>query len=220
MAGGLGSSLNIYFATYFWELTARQISVIVLGGFVSAAVALVLAARISARVGKKRGAVGVAGLAILVSPAPIVLRLLGAFPPNESAALVPTLFAFSTVSVALIITAAILVSSMVADVVEDSETTTGRRSEGIFFAARSFAAKAVSGIGVFLSTILLGVIGFPEGARPGEVDPAVIRNLGVVYVPILVVLYVAFVACLFGYRIDRGQHEENLRRLGAGVPVP
>ena len=50
----------------------------------------------------------------------------------------------------LIIAASALVSAMIADVVEDSEIKTGRRSEGIFFAANSFAQKAVNGLGVVL----------------------------------------------------------------------
>ena len=61
--------------------------------------------------------------------------------------------------------------------------------------------------------------GASERMDPGEVDPAVVRSLGTVYVPLLVLLYLAFVACLLGYRIDRRQHEENLRRLAETVHV-
>jgi Na+/melibiose symporter-like transporter len=146
---------------------------------------------------------------------PVFLRLAGLFPGNASDALVPSLFLFNTIDVSLIIAASILVSSMVADVVEDSETSTGRRSEGLFFAARSFVAKCVSGIGVFLSTVLLAVVGFPSGAKPGEVDPGIIWNLGAVFGPTLIVLYSVSVACLAGYRISREGHGENLRRLDA-----
>jgi Na+/melibiose symporter-like transporter len=108
---------------------------------------------------------------------------------------------------------------MGADVVEDSELSTGRRSEGVFFAASSFVQKSVSGVGIFASTLLLGAIGFPRGAKPGEVDPAVVRALGIVYVPLLAGLFLASIACLSGYRITRDSHEANLRRLsGEGVP--
>jgi glycoside/pentoside/hexuronide:cation symporter, GPH family len=213
MAAGLMAALNIYFNTYFWELTSDQISVLVLGNFVSATVALGLAALLTRRIGKRRAALLSAGTALVLGPAPVALRLLGAFPANGSPALVPTLFVANVALVTLFITASIVVASMVADVVEDSEVVTGRRSEGVFFAANSFVQKAVSGIGIFSSTLLLTAIGFPRDAKPGEVDPAVVRNLGLVFVPVLVVLYTVMMTFLGAYRIDRGRHEDNLRRL-------
>ena len=126
---------------------------------------------------KKHAAILTAALAFAVGPAPVVLRLAGWFPPNGSPALVPLLAVFVTVYVALLITTSILASSMIADVVEDSETSTGRRSEGIFFASITFVGKCVSGLGVFLSTVLLSVVGFPRQASPGTVDPAVVTEL-------------------------------------------
>lgn len=95
--------------------------------------------------------------------------------------LLPLLFAFGTVTIALMIRSGILTSSMVADIVADSEVSTGRRSEGVFVAANSFVQKAVSGIGIFASSLLLGAIGFPQDAKPGQVDPRVVSRLGLVY---------------------------------------
>ncbi len=107
----------------------------------------------------------------------------------------------------------ILTASLVADLVEDSEVATGRRSEGIFVAANSFVQKATSGVGIFGSSLLLGAIGFPRGAEPGKVDPAIVRTLGLVYTPVLVGLYVVAILFLATYRIDRATHEANVRRL-------
>lgn len=213
MAAGLTSALNIYFNTYFWELTSSQISLIVLGNFPAAGVALWLAPNLSRRHGKKNAAIRIATLALIFAPVPILLRLLGWMPGNGSAFLPWILFAHGSFEVCLIITASILVSSMVADVVEESELATGRRSEGVFFAARSFVEKAVSGVGVFASTLLLGLIGFPRDAQPGAVDPEVVRGLGLAYVPILLFFYGAGIVFLAAYRISRESHAENLRRL-------
>jgi len=213
MAAGLTASLNIYFNTFFWELSSDQITVLVVANFVSAAIALVTAPRLSARFGKKPAAIGVSVTAIALAPVPIVLRLLDLFPANGTPALLPTLLAINTVEVTLIIIASILVSAMVADVVEHSELTTGRRSEGVFFAVRTLVQEAVSGTGIFTSSLILGAIGFPSGAQPGEVAPGVIRTLGVVYVPALVLLYGVSVVFLAGYRISRASHERNLAEL-------
>jgi Na+/melibiose symporter-like transporter len=117
-----------------------------------------------------------------------------------------------TVEVILAICSAALVSAMVADVVEESELATGRRSEGVFFAARSFIDKSVSGLGIMLSAFLIAWIG-----RPGEGDPAqraeMISRLGAGYALGAVVLYSVAIACYSRYRIDRAGHAENLSRL-------
>src|SRR6185295_9907606 len=135
-------ALNIYFNTYFWQLTSDQIALLVLPNFVSAVLAFVLAPRVSRRLGKRRGVLLVALAALFFGPMPVVLRLLGLFPANGSPALLPTLLVATTVTVTFFIAASILVSSMVADVVEESELSTGRRSEGLFFAGATLVQKA------------------------------------------------------------------------------
>ena len=216
MGVGLTSALAIYMNTYFWELSSDQMSVIVMSLFVSAMLAVSITPGLARRLGKKRAALGVSFAAIVVSPAPIACRLLGLFPANGTPALLPTVVAFNIVSVTLFITSSILTASMVADLAEDSEVTTGRRSEGVFVAANMFVQKAVSGVGIFGSSLLLGAVGFPRDAKPGAVDPAVIWRLGFVYVGLLVVVYAIAIAFLSTYRISRDTHEENLRRLAAG----
>jgi Na+/melibiose symporter-like transporter len=215
IAGGLMGALGIYFNTYFWSLTSTEISVLIVPIFLAAGVAGPIAAAASRRFGKKWGALIVSFGAINILPAPVTLRLLGWFPENGTTALVPTLMAFTLVGIALLIASNILFSSMIADVAEDSEVTTGRRSEGVFVAATMFIQKATTGIGIFASSLLLGAIGFPRGAAPDAVDPAVVRMLGLVYVPVIGLLFLLSGLFLYRYRIDRATHEDNLRRLAA-----
>jgi len=219
MAAGISTSLNIYFNTYFWGLTSEQIGMLNLPLFLSAAVALFVAPQLSIRIGKKYAGIGVAAVAFFGAPLPVALRLLDLMPANGTPALFYTLLIFTAVEVTLIIVASILISSMVADIVEDSELTTGRRSEGVFFAARSFAQKAVHGVGTLSATMILTAIQFPVGAAPGEVSEDIIRDLGLVFVPVLMVVYLIALALLTGYRISRESHGENLRRL-ASEPSP
>lgn len=219
MAGGLSLSINLYFTTFFWELNSTQIALFTFASFLAAVFAFTAAPALSRRFGKKASAMVLLVLGVMVSSTPVTLRLLGVFPPNGSPLIFPLLFLQNTVSVGLIVTANILMSSMVADVVEDSELRTGRRSEGLFFAANAFVAKAVSGIGIFASSMILTVVAFPQGARPGHVDPAIIRHLGMVYVPTMVTLYVAAALITSGYRITRQTHEDSLRRLAAAAEL-
>lgn len=215
MAAGLVAALGIYFNTYFWELSSDQISVLALANFVSAAAAFALTPVVSRQLGKRHAAIAVSATGMLLLPLPIVLRLFDVFPANGSPALLPTLLCTNTVAVTLIIMSGILIASMVADIVEDSEVQTGRRSEGVFFAANSFVQKSVSGIGIFTSTLLLRAIGFPSDARPGTVDPAVVRSLGLVFTPTVIVLLLIALAFLASYRISRERHEENLATLAS-----
>lgn len=219
MGGGLMAALNIYFNTFFWELTSSEMSLLVGTSFIAAALALATAPRLSRHIGKKSAAVWIALAAIVLGPAPIVLRLVGWFPENHTPELMPALLVLNLLVITLLIGSSIVSTSMIADVVEDSEITTGRRSEGTFFAASSFVQKCVSGVGIFASTLLLGVIGFPSGAKPGEVAPEVVRNLGIVYVPLIAVLYLVSIAFLSIYPISRAKHEDNLRRLAREAPA-
>ena len=111
------------------------------------------------------------------------------------------------------IMASSLIASMIADVVEDSELKTGRRSEGIFFAANSFAQKAVNGFGVVVAGQILAIIQFPTQAKPGDVPSEVLFDLAFLYVPVLMVFYLAAVAVLSIYDINREGHLNNLRLL-------
>jgi Na+/melibiose symporter-like transporter len=106
---------------------------------------------------------------------------------------------------------------MIADVVEDAELKTGRRQEGLFFAAIAFAAKATTGLGIFASGLIVGAIHFPTGAKPGTVEPEIVRNLGQVYIPVQIVLYGTATALLLGYGISRASHAQTLRKLAAAA---
>jgi Na+/melibiose symporter-like transporter len=214
-ATGLVFAMAIYLGSYFWELSSKQITVLGLGTVVAFILAFFIALPISKRLGKRLGAVTLFGVGLAISIIPIGLRMLGLFWANGAPQLLPTLFVFAAVSGSMTIGSGILMSAMLADVVEDSELKTGRRSEGLFFAGSSFMAKAVSGLGLLLSGLLLGAIGFPTNAVPGHVDPAIIRHMGLVYLPSIVVLYGIGMAIIWRFPIDRSHHEENLRRLAA-----
>ena len=215
MATGLSASMNIYFNTFFWEFTSRQLSILIAGVFISAFLALFAVAPLSRRFGKRGTATSLIILSVSIGIAPMLLRLAGLMPPNHSPGLFAAIFVQSIISVALGIAASTLISAMIADVVEDGELKTGRRAEGLFFSASSLVAKAVSGVGIFAASMILAAIHFPSGAKPGHVPEPIIRHLALVYAPILLTLYVIGLVLLRGYRITRSSHAETLRLLAA-----
>ena len=216
LAAGLVTSLSIYFNTFYWELDNREIALLASTLFGAAACAMILAPRVSRLRGKKSAAIIIGGCAALLSPLPVILRSIGFFPENGTDQLFYTLMGFQFLDVTLIIISAILIDSMIADIVEHSELSTGRRSEGVFFAARNFIRKSVSGVGVLLATILLSIVKFPKDAQPGSVEPEIIFNLGLIYAPAIFILYMSAIIIIFAYRITREVHENNLRELSAG----
>jgi GPH family glycoside/pentoside/hexuronide:cation symporter len=213
IAVGVAGAMSIYVYTFYWELDTKIISVLVLSGFFSAVIGAVLAPIAAKRFGKKHAAMGFAILAGIAHPFPVALRLFDLMPPNGSDALLPTLVAFNIGSTSLIIATATLVSAMMADIVEESELATGRRSEGIFFAARSFITKSLTGFGIVAATIVLEIVQFPDHAQPGQVDPDIIWWLGAGYSPVLFGIFVLSTFCLSTYRLTREQHETNVEAL-------
>jgi Na+/melibiose symporter-like transporter len=215
LATGLGASLNNYFNTFFWGFTARQISLLTLGVFASAAMALPAAPMLSRRFGKRTTCITFTILGAVFGLGPLFLRVLGLMPPNGSPQLLAIIFCTAVTSTTFIIIWSTMGSSMIADVVEAAELKTGRRSEGLFFAASSFVQKSVSGFGILAASILITAIGLHPGANPATVPQEVTRHLALTYAPVVIALHTIGLTLLLGYRINRASHEETLRELAA-----
>jgi Na+/melibiose symporter-like transporter len=155
---------------------------------------------------------------------PVTLRLLGLMPPNGSPLIPLILAADLFVWGALGLVGAVIISSMIADVVEDSAVTTGVRSEGLLFAANGLIPKITGGVGAVIGNLMLEVVHFPAGALRGveAVDPAIMRKLALISLPTAAILNLLSVAALAFYRIDKRSHEANLEALrrAAGAVEP
>ncbi len=213
IATGLTGALAFIFYAYFWEFDSTQTGLITLGVFGSAVIGLVLAPIATKWMGKKKAAISIGIVATIGYPLPIFLRLIGVMPENGEPLLFWIVFVAVTLDVGLIICFQILTSSMLADLVEQSELRTRRRSEGTFFAASTFIRKSVQGLGVSAGAMILYLAGIPAGAQPDEVTDAALFSLGAYYVPALAMIWGLMIVCIAFYRLDRAQHEDNLRQL-------
>lgn len=220
MAAGVAASLNYYINGFYWEFTTTQTFFLTISVFASAGMAFVLAPLVSKTVGKKRGAIIVGGIAFTVAPMPVLLRLLGLMPPNGTEVLFNTILIITILDVALIITYQILSSSMIADIVEENELKTGRRSEGIFFAGISFMRKLARGSGLFLASLVLATADISRDIQPGELSEGTLTLLGAGYAFGLFALWGTAIAFLFRYQISREDHEANLAALERGRTAP
>jgi Na+/melibiose symporter-like transporter len=213
IATGLRQGLDFYISAYFFELTPAQMSYLAVSALVAAFAGVGIAPAISKRFGKKPAMLGVFFASLFASTVPIVMRLLGLIPPNGTGALFAIVFVFYFIAAVLGLSGFIIVSSMMADVVEDAAVTTGQRSEGLLFAANGLISKCVTGVGTFFSGLILGWVSFPQHATPGQVDPAILHHLGMVFVPIVAIFSAISIAVLMFYDIDRSTHQKNLEQL-------
>ena len=215
LATGLAAALSFYFYTYFWEFTSVETGLITMGVFISAVIGFFLAPVVTRRLGKRRGAMIIGIIAFLGAPLPITLRLFGVMPENGTPFVFWFVFTAIVIDVGLIICFQILYTSMMADLVEQSELETGRRSEGVIFAAITFIRKAVQGFGLMFASFVLHWAKFPAGAAVGQVSDEAVWRLGAYYVPTILTVWLLMMAVISRYRLNRADHEENLRKLAA-----
>jgi len=217
---GLRQGLDFYISAYFFELTPAQMSYLAVAALFAAFAGVVLAPIISRWFGKKLAMIGVFFASLFASITPITMRLLGLLPPNGTRALLTIVLVFTFIATTLGLTGFIIVSSMMADVVEDAAVSTGQRAEGLLFAANGLIAKCVTGIGTFFSGLVLAWVSFPQHGIPGQVDPMILRNLGLVFAPLVTIFSAIAIAVLMFYDIDRSTHQRNIERLkNAGEPT-
>ena len=207
---GLYGGLALYFYTFFWALKASQIGVLMLVNLVSSLVGAFVAAAFSRAVGKKHACMAMFFACVVATQAPILLRLLGAFPGNGAALLMPILILSHFVAGALTNGGFILSTSMVADITEEAQVKTGRRAEGLLMSTNTFITKATTGVSALLPGLVLAYVGFPAHARPGAIDVGIVHHMAWVYLPITSILSFLSIAVWGFYRIDKATHERNL----------
>lgn len=180
-AQGISFAMSNYLYVHVWRFQGAAFSA--LGGvlFLGAAIAFLIAPRFGRRFGRPAAAMVFMAVAAILLSSPYFLRLLGLMPEPGSAWLLPILFSIFVVNTACNVSSTILGASMMADVVEDSESKTGRRSEGVFFAGAFFIQKCTSGLGILASGLMLDAVGFPEGAAPGSVPLPAIDRLTLIF---------------------------------------
>jgi Na+/melibiose symporter-like transporter len=213
LATGLAASLAFYFYTYFWEFTSIETGLITMGVFIAAIIGFILAPIVTHRIGKKSGAMIIGIIAFLGAPLPIVLRLFDVLPENGTPFVFWFVFTTGVIDLGLIICFQILYTSMMADLVEQSELKTGRRSEGVFFSAITFIRKSVQGFGLMLASLVLYLSRIPAGAGVDQVSDESVWRLGAYYVPTILIIWMLMMVVISRYQLKRADHEENLRRL-------
>ena len=208
---GVDSSLNLHMNTYFWELSSTGNLVYFIASPVGFLLGALVVRRLHVRFDKVPCMfIGTAGYAV-TQILPVVLRLLEWFPENHTTALFYTLVLFKFIQGLFISQALISFNSLIPDIVDEQELATGKRQEGIFFAATSFSMKATQGLGTFVAGLALWMIGWPGGTQAvaeATITASDITWLGLLFGPIVSGFAVV---CLYCYSRVNLSHERHLQ---------
>ena len=214
---GITFALTNYLLTFLWQLVAGELTAYALILFVSMVIAFVIVPTVSAKMGKKNAAILFAILALGINSllyACWLLDLVPGAPGDPSPAFIFSFVIFSnSASIAMMI----LTSSMMADVVEASQTETGRRSEGLFFAGYFFMQKCAIGIGTFIAGMILTFADFPQKAVAGKVSNEILDRLALGNMLALLVIGIIGILILRHFPISRESHNERLRVLNTSA---
>lgn len=216
---GISYALSNYLNAYVWGFKGMDFVSLTLGSFAGVVLAFVIAPRLGVSGDKGKAAIVAiiagAGFAIL----PFCLRFAGAYPQPGTRTLLYVQMALFALREACNITGFILGASMMADVVEDSEAKTGRRSEGVFFAGSFFIQKCTSGVGIFLAGVILSIASFPAKAVPGQVPIEVIDRLTMIYIGCYVGLALTAAFFFSRFPFGRAEHDARLARLAGAASI-
>ena len=213
VASGLSAALSFLLLTFFWGFSGPQIFVWLLFVMLSAVIGFIVAPLFVRWLGKKRAVIILGVFAFGAAPLPIVLRLMGLFPDNGDPALYPLVLVINTIDVALIIALQAVLFSMIADLVEVSELKTGRRSEGVFYAAVTFIRKSAQGFGGAAAGFVLAYANMPKRPEPSDVTGDMLFRMGLGYAPTLWLLWTLMLVAISFYKVDREDHNRNLAEL-------
>jgi Na+/melibiose symporter-like transporter len=77
----------------------------------------------------------------------------------------------------------------------------------------TFASKCADALGTLLAGILLALIAFPTETAVGEVSADTLFDLGLIYGPLVMVIFLAACYAISRYNISRAQHSTAVSRL-------
>jgi Na+/melibiose symporter-like transporter len=203
---GVQETLGLHMSTYFWLLSPNEIQSVQLALAIGFIPGVPFWTVVSRRLDKKPTFLVGASLFSVFSLAPPLAFIAGYFPDRASPLYLGTLVVMVVLAAFCAAGAIVTAGSMMADIADEHELLTGRRQEGVFFGALTFAGKSASGLGHGIAGLGIDWIEFPTQAEPGTVGMDKIVLLGILYGPGIAVLAVIAIALMAGYALDRERH--------------
>ena len=209
---GMGSSLQIYMNTYFWEFKSIMLASY-LGIYVlSTLSAYLIVPRLVQVIEKKTILLIAISFAALIPPIPIILFINNLLPDTGTWNLFYATIPFVYVANTCLSSSAIIRESMLGDISDEVELESGIGQQGLMFASSSLIGKLNTGLGILMAGITLEFINFPQGT---DVIPSAenIFNLAMVQGPLVAILMIIPFGIFSLYKIDRYRHQQILAKL-------
>ena len=177
---GIFVTLNILALTYFWELSANEVGLMLSGSTLLAIGIGILTLRpLSVRFAKHQ-LVSFAVIGLILDTLWLYpMRWLDIIPENNHPMVFYTIFLHSTIWMYCYVIRIISTTSLMADIVDEHELAHNVRQEGGFSAAASFTIKLAAGIGPLIGGPILDIIGLNKGMMPGDVPAQTLNSLAI-----------------------------------------
>ena len=205
---GIRETLSAHMGLYFWELEPRLLGMFPFVAISAYIVSMSSVAYLNNRFEKGGTMALTICVAVFAAAFPILARIAGIFPENNTW----QLFAVLCLFVALFYGSASILNatvySAIGDVTDEHELETGARQAGAFYAVRTLFAKVSIAFGHLFAGIAVDVIDFPSNPVAGQIDQQVLFELGL-FEGVLATIP-AYIAIYFysRYGIDRRRHAE------------
>ena len=208
---GMVQALILYTGTFFFALSQAQMTLL----FGTAIIGIVFGSAVSRSmfyVIEEKKTLFIAGMSwyAFFTSVVIILKLFDWLPVSETDEIALLYIASAFISAIGLGVAIPLIGSMIADITDEHELIHGDRREGIYYAAASFAGKAVGGIGPVFAGIIIDLAGITPGTAPEDVAPEAIIRFGWAQGPSVILLTGLSIFAISFYTISRKRHEETL----------
>jgi Na+/melibiose symporter-like transporter len=212
---GVTQTLIIYSGTYLFGFAPEHLAIAASSPVIGVVLAPAAVKRLQARFDKKRTFMICMVVGSMFGFAPPIAFLFGFFDTLDIGGRLGFVYLMNGCSQIFFIALYIIIDSMLSDTIDQHELDTGRREEGLYFAAGSFAQKASFGLGAFLAGVGLDVIRFPQGANPADVPLEALQNLALFAGPVSMALLLSSLVIIRTYPLDQQAHAEITRAINA-----
>ncbi len=208
---GVTQTLIIYTGTYLFGFSPEQLAIAAASPIIGVLLGPWVVKRLSHTLDKKKSMMSCMFLGSIFGFAPPIAFLLGILEPMAVGNRLLFVFIMNGISQIFFIGLYIIIDSMLSDTIDQHEMETGRREEGLYFSASSFAQKASFGLGALIAGIALDVIKFPKGAAADAVPMDILTKFAWFAGPITMVILLASILLIRKYPIDEVEHARITR---------
>jgi Na+/melibiose symporter-like transporter len=203
---GVTQTLIIYSGTYLFGFAPEHLAIAASSPIIGIIFAPYVVTHMSVRFDKKRTFMLCMFLGSIFGFAPPIAFLFGFYESLDITSRLGFVYLMNGISQIFFIGLYIIIDSMLSDTIDQHELDTGRREEGLYFAAGSFAQKASFGLGSFFAGVGLDIIRFPQGANPTDVPLEALTDLAMFAGPISMALLLSSLVIIRSYPLDKAEH--------------